>query len=192
MEEMILVDLPDGSVAEFPLGTPEDEILAAVQSMVGEQPKARQPLPIGMGAEAALSATQAGFDYMGGDSPRAQTAKGIFDATLRGDQSLSEGLFQGAGMGINYLGEGLLDLVKSGAQAITPDILEDEIVNQLGIFFDQPLMQLGKRALQAGGEEWARFSEENPRAARNIAAVMQVSEVAPVGLVDKQAWSKAA
>lgn len=187
MEEMILVDLPDGSVAEFPLGTPEDEILAAVQSMVGEQPKARQPLPIGMGAEAALSATQAGFDYMGGDSPRARKTKEIFDATLRGDQSLSEGIFQGAGQGISYLGEGLLDLLKSGAQAITPDILEDEIVNQLGIFFDQPLMQLGKRALQAGGEEWARFSEENPRAARNIAAVMQVSEVAPVGVVAPRA-----
>jgi hypothetical protein len=187
MEEMILVDLPDGSVAEFPLGTPEDEILAAVQSMVGEQPEARQPPPIGMGAEAALGATQAGFDYMGGDSPRARKAKEIFDATLSGDQSLSEGIFQGAGQGISYLGEGLLNLVKSGAQAITPDILEDEIVNQLGIFFDQPLMQLGKKALQAGGEQWARFSEENPRAARNIAAVMQVAEVAPAGILAPRA-----
>ena len=183
----IKVILADGTELYFPAGTDDSIIDARVKEVVSGQSQERVPPPIGLGAETALGATQAGFDYMGGDSPRARKTKEIFDATLRGDQSLSEGIFQGAGQGISYLGEGLLDLLKSGAQAITPDILEDEIVNQLGIFFDQPLMQLGKRARQAGGEEWARFSEENPRAARNIAAVMQVSEVAPVGVVAPRA-----
>ena len=185
----IKVILADGTELYFPAGTDDAIIDAKVKEVVSGQ--SQEPVaterrePIGLGAEAALAATQAGFDYMGGDSPRARKTKEIFDATLRGDQSLSEGLFQGAGQGINYLGEGLFNLLKSGAEAITPDALEDEIVTQLGIFFDQPLMQLGKRALQAGGEEWARFSEENPRAARNIAAVTQVAEVVPARMGQK-------
>lgn len=189
MEEMIEVTLPDGNIAKFPIGTPEEEVLAAVEQMVAGQPAARPPEPIGMGGEAVLSATQAGFDALQGDSDRARYAREIFDATLRGDQTLDEGIVQGVGEGINYLGEGLFDIVKSGAQAITPDALEDEIITQLGIFMDQPMMRMAMRALEAGGEAWARFSEENPRAARNIKAITQIGEIAPVRM-GQQAISK--
>jgi hypothetical protein len=195
MEEMILVDLPDGSVAEFPLGTPEDEILAAVQSMVGEQPAAAQPVrePIGLGGEAALRATQAGFDALSGESTRAQKAKGIFDATLRGDQSVSEAVTQAYGQGFASLGDLIgkgMGLIGEGVSYVTPDVIEDEVMNQLGIFFNQPLMQAGKEALAAGGEAWDQFSQENPRAARNIEAGFNILGVTGVGGLGKQSASR--
>lgn len=195
MEEMILVDLPDGSVAEFPLGTPEDEILAAVQSMVGEQPAATQLVrePIGLGGEAALRATQAGFDALGGESTRAQKAKGIFDATLRGDQSVSEAVTQAYGQGFASLGDLIgkgIGLIGEGVSYVTPDVIEDEVMNQLGIFFNQPLMQAGKEALAAGGEAWEQFSQENPRAARNIEAGFNILGATGVGGLGKQSASR--
>lgn len=136
--------------------------------------------PIGMGGEAMLSATQSAFDAMGAESGRGRNMGDIFNATLRGDQSLSEGVMQTAGQGAGYLGDIIgagITKLGEGVSYITPDVVEDEVMNQLGIFFDQPLMQMGKRAFQAGGEAWNQFSEENPRAARNIAAITNISGV---------------
>ena len=134
--------------------------------------------PVGLGGEALLSATQAGFDAMGAESGRGRNMGDIFKSTLTGEQSLNEGVLQTMGQGAGYLGdligEGISKLGQ-GVSYITPDVVEDEVMTQLGIFFDQPLMQMGKRALQAGGEAWNEFSQENPRAARNIAAITNLS-----------------
>ena len=146
--------------------------------MSAEVESVRQP--IGMGGEAALGATQAAFDAMGAESGRGRNMGDIFDATLRSDQSLSEGVMQTAGQGAGYLGDIIgagITKLGQGVSYVTPDVVEDEVMTQLGIFFDQPLMQMGKEALQAGGEAWNQFSEENPRAARNIAAVTNIAGV---------------
>lgn len=180
MDEMIEVTLPDGSVVSFPAGTPENEMIAALEQMTATQPSVSASQPIGMGGEAALGATQAAFDAMGAESGRGRNMGDIFNATLRGDQSLSEGVMQTAGQGAGYLGDIIgagITKLGQGVSYITPDVVEDEVMTQLGIFFDQPLMQMGKEALQAGGEAWNRFSEENPRAARNIAAVTNIAGV---------------
>ena len=62
MDEMIEVTLPDGSVVSFPAGTPENEMIAALEQMTATQPSEPVAQPIGMGGEAALGATQAAFD----------------------------------------------------------------------------------------------------------------------------------
>ena len=181
---MIEITLPDGSIATFPLGTPQEDIIEAVDKMFAAQ--SQEPVatekrePIGLGGQAALGATQAAFDAMSADSGRGAKMGDIFDATLTGEQSLSEGVMQAGGQGVGYLGDligqGVAKLGQ-GISYITPDVVEDEVMTQLGIFFDQPMMQMGKRALQAGGEAWENFSQENPRAARNIEAIVNISGV---------------
>ena len=191
MDEFIEVELPDGSIAEFPLGTPDDVIDAAVKEMLGiSQPVSE---PIGLGAQAALGATQAGFDALGGESTRAQKANEIFASTLKGDQSVSEGVTQAYGQGFASLGDLIgkgVGLIGEGVSRLTPDVIEDEVMNQLGIFFDQPLMQAGKEAIAAGGEAWGQFSQENPRAARNIEAVVNISGATGLGGIGKQSASR--
>lgn len=184
----IIVNLADGTQLKFPLGTPDSVIDSAVKRTVAEQGgmAAQSPAePIGLGGEALLSATQAGFDAMGAESGRGRKMGDIFNATLTGDQSLSEGSLQAMGEGVNYLGDlGMAGVAKvgQGISAMTPEpvkefagVVGDEVMTQLGIFFDQPLMQMGKRALQAGGEAWDEFSRENPRAARNISAITSIA-----------------
>lgn len=109
---------------------------------------------------------------------RKQNIGGMVAESIKGNQGYREGAMQAAGQGFaavgDVVGEGITS-VGRGLSAITPDPLEDEVINQLGIFFDQPLMQAGKRALEQGMEAWAAFSEENPRAARNIEAVTNIS-----------------
>ena len=187
MDEFIEVELPDGSIAEFPLGTPDDVIDAKVKEMLGiSQPVSE---PIGLGAQAALGATQAGFDALGGESTRAQKANEIFASTLKGDQSVSEGVTQAYGQGFASLGDLIgkgVGLIGEGVSRMTPDVIEDEVMNQLGIFFDQPLMQAGKEAIAAGGEAWDQFSQENPRAARNIEAGVNILGATGVGGIGKQ------
>lgn len=187
MDEFIEVELPDGSIAEFPLGTPDDVIDAKVKEMLGiSQPVSE---PIGLGGQAALAATQAGFDALGGESTRAQKANEIFASTLKGDQSISEGVTQAYGQGFASLGDLVgkgIGLIGEGVSRMTPDVIEDEVMNQLGIFMDQPLMRAGKEAIAAGGEAWDQFSQENPRAARNIEAVVNISGATGIGGLGKQ------
>ena len=180
----IKVILADGTELYFPAGTDDAIIDARVKEVVSGQ--SQEPVaterqePIGLGGQAALGATQSAFDAMSADSGRGAKMGDIFDATLTGEQSLSEGVMQAGGQGVGYLGDligqGVAKLGE-GVSYITPDVLEDEVMNQLGIFFDQPMMQMGKRALQAGGEAWENFSQENPRAARNIEAIVNISGV---------------
>lgn len=200
----IKVILADGTELYFPLGTDDAIIDAKVKEVVSGQsqdPAATERRePIGLGAQAALSATQAGFDALGGDSTRAQKANEIFASTLKGDQSVSEGVTQAYGQGFVALGDLFVEgvgLAGKGIAAMTPDFIKepadavgDEVMNQLGIFFDQPLMQAGKRALGAGAEEWGQFSQENPRAARNIEAGVNILGVTGVGGIGKQSASR--
>ena len=189
----IKVILADGTELYFPLGTDDAIIDAKVKEVVSGQ--SQDPVaterrePIGLGAQAALSATQAGFDALGGESTRAQKANEIFASTLKGDQSVSEGVTQAYGQGFASLGDLVgkgIGLVGEGVSRMTPDVIEDEVMNQLGIFFDQPLMRAGKEAIAAGGEAWDQFSQENPRAARNIEAVVNISGATGLGGLGKQ------
>ena len=189
----IKVILADGTELYFPVGTDDAIIDAKVKETISGQSQdpaaTERQEPIGLGGQAALGATQAGFDALGGESTRAQKANEIFASTLKGDQSVSEGVTQAYGQGFASLGDLIgkgVGLIGEGVSRMTPDVIEDEVMNQLGIFFDQPLMQAGKEAIAAGGEAWDQFSQENPRAARNIEAVVNISGATGVGGIGKQ------
>ena len=155
MSEILEVELPDGRTLEVPAGSTPEFIKAAVQKVTGFTQRVGQD-----------------FDR------RKQNIGGMVAESIKGNQGYREGAMQVAGQGFalggDVVGEGITS-VGRGLSAITPDPLEDEVINQLGIFFDQPLMQAGKRALEQGMEAWAGFSEENPRAARNIEAVTNIA-----------------
>jgi hypothetical protein len=155
MSEILEVELQDGRILEVPAGSTPEFIKAAVQKVTGFTQRVGQD-----------------FDR------RKQNIGGMVAESIKGNQGYREGAMQVAGQGFalggDVVGEGITS-VGRGLSAITPDPLEDEVINQLGIFFDQPLMQAGKRALARGMEAWAEFSEENPRAARNIEAVTNIS-----------------
>jgi hypothetical protein len=155
MSEILEVELQDGRILEVPAGSTPEFIKAAVQKVTGFTQRVGQD-----------------FDR------RKQNIGGMVTESIKGNQGYREGAMQVAGQGFalggDVVGEGITS-VGRGLSAITPDPLEDEVINQLGIFFDQPLMQAGKRALARGMEAWAEFSEENPRAARNIEAVTNIS-----------------
>ena len=155
MSEILEVELPDGRILEVPAGSNPEFIKAAVQKVTGFTQRVGQD-----------------FDR------RKQNIGGMVAESIKGNQGYREGAMQAAGQGFaavgDVVGEGITS-VGRGLSAITPDPFEDEVINQLGIFFDQPLMQAGKRALEQGMEAWAGFSEENPRAARNIEAVTNIA-----------------
>lgn len=182
--EPIEVELPDGRILEVPAGSSAEFIKSQVQRfMAGGAPTATtepKRSSLTMGQEALLSGTQSAFDAMGAESGRGRNMGDIFNATLRGEQSLDEGIIQTVGQGAGYIGDVVgagVEKLGEGLSYITPDPLENEVLNQLGIFMDQPMMRMAKRALEQGGEAWERFSAENPRAARNISAVTNIAGV---------------
>jgi hypothetical protein len=186
--EPIQVELPDGRILEVPAGSSAEFIKSQVQRfMAGGAPTATiepERSSLTMGQEMLASGTQSAFDAMGAESGRGRNMGDIFNATLRGEQSLDEGILQTVGQGAGYIGDIVGDVVGAGVEKlgeglsyITPDPLEDEVINQLGIFMDQPMMRMAMRALEQGGEAWERFSTENPRAARNISAVTNITGV---------------
>ena len=121
-----------------------------------------------------LEATGGIANWLQSDSPRAQKTSEIITAGLRGDQTKSETVGQLEGQAFAAFGDLLMEGVNAagrGLSYVTPDFIEDEVMNQLGIFFDQPLMRKGKEALIAGGQAWQNFSQENPRAARNLSLI---------------------
>jgi hypothetical protein len=182
--EPIEVELPDGRILEVPAGSSAEFIKSQVQRfMAGDAPTATtepERSSLTMGQEALLSGTQSALDAMSAESGRGRNMGDIFNATLRGEQSLDEGILQTVGQGAGYIGDVVgagVEKLGEGLSYITPDPLEDEVINQLGIFMDQPMMRMAMRALEQGGEAWERFSTENPRAARNISAVTNITGV---------------
>ena len=112
--------------------------------------------------------------------------RGLSGATDPGLQTPAEGSLQlagkvGAGLVLDTVGEGLVSTAR-GLSNITPDFIEEPLTDfakeQFTIFMNQPLMQMGLEALKTGGDKWGSWSDDNPRAARNIEAVVAIGLIA--------------
>lgn len=120
---------------------------------------------------------------------RMRLAEEIKGFTERGEQTLAESVLQltgkvGAGTILDFLGEVVISGVE-GLSAITPDIIEDPLVESVTkaahLFLETDLGKAGLEAAQAGMETWNEFRAENPRAARNIESVVDIGLlIAPV------------
>jgi len=191
MEEDILAELPDGRILQFPPNTSPEVIQAAVKRELGITDDAAPEQPrIGPTGRALLGATERGLEALAtSEGPRMQNVREAFGATLRGEQTPREAILQAGSQVPAYLGDLIgegLGYVGRGVSAITPDVLEDEVINQLGIFMDQPLMRYGMQALGSGMEQYQQFAQEYPRAARNIEALANIGFVGGGGKVAKE------
>lgn len=114
---------------------------------------------------------------------RRQMFNEINDAYLSGEQSYAETSLQlfgkvGAGAVLDFIGEAIISGGR-GLSTITPDVIEDPIkggATAVGhMFLNTDLGQRGLEAATKGIREWEVFKENNPRAARNIEAVVDIA-----------------
>lgn len=99
-------------------------------------------------------------------------------AVQSGEQSTAEGVLQvagklGAGAILDFIGEGVTSAGRLIAD-ITPESIKDPLVKAGYDFLETDIGKKGVQAAQRGMEGWDFFKNENPRAARNIEAVMNV------------------
>lgn len=114
---------------------------------------------------------------------RKRMAENIADAVSAGEQSYAEGVLQIAGkVGVGGTFDLMSETLISGARglsAITPDIIENPIkdltTSAFHKFLNTSIGQQGLKALKTGMSAYDDFKEKNPRAARNIEAVVNVS-----------------
>ena len=117
---------------------------------------------------------------------RGEKFEEIKEATTSGDQGYLEAAFQtagdvGVGAAYDFFGQ-VLQSGFRGVGAVTPDFIEDPITtgaaNAGNAFLGTDLGQRGLQAAMQGLDQWTSYAEENPRAARNIEAVVNIGLLA--------------
>jgi hypothetical protein len=101
-----------------------------------------------------------------------------------GQQSELEGTLQTAGAVAGGVGDvvsqGVSSLAETGFEAL-PEIDQDALKLIGEDVLKSDVGQMGIKALQAGAEAYGAFKQENPRAARNIEAVLNIASLGLVG-----------
>ena len=110
-------------------------------------------------------------------------------AVRNGEQTYAEGILQkagtvGAGAILDLIGETVISGGR-GLSAVTPDVIEKPITagatGAAVAFLDTTVGKAGLDAAKAGAGAWFEFKDANPRAARNIEAIVDIGLlVAPV------------
>lgn len=108
--------------------------------------------------------------------------------SLKRDQSLTSKALQTVGQGAGFVGDLIGEGVKSigrGISAITPDVIEKPIVGgakKLGVgILNTELGQAGLKAIEGGVEKYNEFKKNNPEAAGNLEAVVNIASLFPIG-----------
>lgn len=164
------VELPDGRIAEFdvPEGATEQQILAfAAQTF----PTIQQAPSFG--SRVAGDIEQRGVNI----SDIAQIREG---GTQSGIESSLQTFGQGVAAGGDIIGRGIQSAAETGFEAL-PDI-DQATLRLIGEDIKNSVVgQLGIQALQSGTEAYGAFREENPRAARNIEAFLNIATGGLIG-----------
>lgn len=185
-----------------------DVIPALPEGFVLEEPSAAVPPPppgfvleppsADTAAQPIVDETQQELGFLGRIqedlSRRNQMAQEAVDLAESGDQSRAEALFQvigkaGAGAVLDIIGETVstgAEAVGEGLSAITPDEIEDPLVEALtrgwAGFLESEVGQMGIAAINQGVEAYNEWKSENPRAARNLEAGVDIGLLlAPAG-----------
>jgi hypothetical protein len=117
---------------------------------------------------------------------RLAMGKEIVAAVESGEQSTAEGFLQvagkvGAGSVLDFIGEAVVSAGK-GLSAITPDIIEKPLkegATAAGhMLLNTDIGHAGLNAARKGMDAWSEFADKNPRAARNIEAVVDIALLA--------------
>lgn len=106
----------------------------------------------------------------------------IIQAVMDGEQSTAEGYLQvagkvGAGAILDFIGQVVISGAR-GLSAITPDVIEqplkDGAISAGHEFLNTEVGQKGLDAARQGVEAYKQFRADNPRAARNIEAIVDL------------------
>ncbi len=79
------------------------------------------------------------------------------------------------------------DAIISGAKAITPEFIKKDISSKGQELLEQPMIKEGLGWLAKGMDAYQGWADANPRAARNLEAVIDVGSVVPATLTTKAA-----
>lgn len=107
------------------------------------------------------------------------------------NQMLIESILRGTGEVAGAATDILTRTLGASIRAITPDIIEEKTKEVGGAFLKTPIGKKGLQALQKGVEEFEKFRQKNPRTARNLEAVFDISAFVPVGKVTQIGTKKA-
>lgn len=189
------IQLPDGSIAEFPDDMPVSEIEAVLAQQfppTGEDP-GEAPLDVDQPPEEPGFFERISTRLEG----RGEDFDTIVEAFETEEQGILESTFQTLG---KVVAGGLVDVVGEGVSTVAGgafDVLQglDELTSteeeraardaQLKVIFDDvvgtDLVQSAIKSTREGFEAYATWAEENPRAARNLEAAANIALVfAPV------------
>jgi hypothetical protein len=139
-------------------------------------PPGLPPIPAGFVLDQpAVTAEEPGFLARSAQQLRERGANlaDIFAAQAAEEQTTPETIFQTVGTQIGALGDIIGEGVVSGARAL-PEEVKEPVVAGVNALLDTDAGRAGLRALGEGVEQWEKFKEENPRAARNIEAAFNV------------------
>lgn len=96
------------------------------------------------------------------------------------EQTVAEDALQAIGQVGSGVGELGFEAVKRGVQAVTPDFIEDAVVNKAKELAQTETGQAILGKIQEYGQDYAKFAQENPRMARNLSGIVGTAEVVPV------------
>lgn len=119
------------------------------------------------------------FERLGADMrQRGANIADITNAYNKGQQGKLESTFQGVGNEFGAAGDivaqGVSSAAKTGFEHLSPE--NQQALKQTGSdVMNSAVGQQGLRALHAGVDNWDAFAKENPRAARDISAYLNIA-----------------
>ena len=145
------------------------------QATVGMQTGADLPQEDGPGLLSRIGST------IGGSfQERGQQFTESRERQAAGEQSVVSSGFQLAGQtvgaGLDIVGAGIMGLAR-----MAPESVKEAVGSAGAAFLETAPAQAGIEALQAGGEVWSKFEEENPAIAANLSALGNIASVIPAG-----------
>lgn len=115
---------------------------------------------------------------------RGQQAQDIVKDLASGKQTVEETGLQTAGMIAGGVGDVAGEALKSAGQGIadvTPDFIKKPVAAAGSAILNSDIGKAGLAALQQGVDAYKKFAEANPRAARDIEAVVNIGALLPAG-----------
>ena len=106
---------------------------------------------------------------------RGEQLRPSIEALGRDEQTFGETLLQAGGAGAGFG----LDIIQRGVSAVLPDFVKDTATKAGLKFLETPLGQKAIEAAKLGIEEYNKLEKENPRVARNIESVLNISAFIP-------------
>lgn len=161
--------MPDGTQVQFPDDMPSEQIKGLIASKFPDVAKSEQEKQqTGFGA-----ITQPISDFIDAQRERGAKLNNIVNATQQGQQSIPEGIFQGAMNEVGAVAQVPTTAVQMAGKILTEGAPEpvQNTISSIG----QKLAPIA----QAYQENQQAYNEANPRAGRNLEAVREIGNLLP-------------